>query len=650
MTPEKFLEEFGTIANAPGGTKRLRELILQLAIQGKLVEQNPEDEPAIEFLKKIRKPIDLSRNEKEQQDSNNRNDKFTFAAPKGWLWCKLGEISSLIRGVSYSKKDAIETIQDSYVELLRANNIQIELEFWNTLFVPREMVKAEQMLKNGDILIAMSSGSPHLVGKAIQFHGCREATFGAFCAVIRALDSSVCDYLNFYTSTPFYRMQTQKEGKGIGIQNLNQAALANLAIPIPPFAEQKRIVAKVDQLMALCDKLEQQQKDRSKFIAGARISALEKLSNAQDSNEIASAWQRVNKNLHLFFEKPEDVEDLKKCILQNAVMGKLVPQNPDDEPASELLKKIAAEKAELIKKGEIKKEKPLPPIREDEKPFKIPDTWEWVRFYQINSIQSEIVSSRDFPDSYQIGPDLIEKGIGKLTGRRTVEESGCIGPNNRFYSGQILYSKIRPSLNKAVIAPYDGLCSSDMYPIKTFMLSEFMLTYILSISFLEQVKIAENRVKMPKLNLDSLNSFVVAMPNFAEQQRIVNKSKYILKICERLQKQLENSKFIAGQLANSVVESLTGISTEKKEAMKAPKTELITKLVLMKKPTAKDHAPLSAILSRNNDSLSAKALWNASGLAIDDFYKQLKTEMLSGYIDEPEKAVVKIIEEKAAEA
>ena len=118
-----------------------------------------------------------------------------------------------------------------------------------------------------------------------------------------------------------------------------------------------------------------------------RISALEALANAQGSDDLQVAWKRVKENLPMLFENPEDVEDLKKCVLQNAVMGKFVPQNPDDEPASELLKKIAKEKAELIKKGEIKKQKPLPEIRDDEKPFEIPEGWEWCRIGKVLSIK-----------------------------------------------------------------------------------------------------------------------------------------------------------------------------------------------------------------------------------------------------------------------
>ena len=142
-----------------------------------------------------------------------------------------------------------------------------------------------------------------------------------------------------------------------------------------------------------------------------------------------------------------------------------------------------------------------PEIKLEEIPYQLPNGWEWVRFFTVNIVKSELVSAKDYPLEKQIAPDSIEKGSGRLLGHRTVEESGARGPNNRFYKGQILYSKIRPSLNKAVIAPYNGLCSTDMYPIETLVDASFMLKVILSEIFLEQVRQAENRVKMPKLNL-----------------------------------------------------------------------------------------------------------------------------------------------------
>jgi len=141
----------------------------------------------------------------------------------------------------------------------------------------------------------------------------------------------------------------------------------------------------------------------------------------------------------------------------------------------------------------------------------------------------------------QVAPDSIEKGTGKLLFRRTVLESGISGPNNKFYTGQILYSKIRPSLSKAIVAPFDGLCSADMYPLESMVDSQFLLKEILSEVFLKQVRIVENRVKMPKLNIESLSNIIVATPPFAEQNRIVSKVDELFKLCDMLEQKINSA-------------------------------------------------------------------------------------------------------------
>jgi type I restriction enzyme S subunit len=162
-----------------------------------------------------------------------------------------------------------------------------------------------------------------------------------------------------------------------------------------------------------------------------------------------------------------------------------------------------------------------------------------VRFFEPNTVKSELVSARDYPDENQIAPDSIEKDTGRLLFHRTVAESGAIGPNNRFYEGQILYSKIRPSLNKVVVAPYDGLCSADMYPIVCHAHTAYMLKAILSEPFLAQVRLAENRVKMPKLNLESLGLLLIPLPPLPEQHRIVARIDQLMALCDTLEQQIE---------------------------------------------------------------------------------------------------------------
>jgi type I restriction enzyme S subunit len=228
-------------------------------------------------------------------------------------------------------------------------------------------------------------------------------------------------------------------------------------------------------------------------------------------------------------------DDMQKSILQMAIQGKLVEQRPEEGTAEDLYKQIQSEKQSLIKAGKIKKEKPLPPISDDEIPFEIPENWKWVRFLSVIDIATNLVQPFEYKDYFHIAPDNIEKGTGKLLSYRTVFEDKVASPNHLFKKGQIIYSKIRPLLRKAVIAPFDGLCSADMYPLDTKIDVSYLLHYLLSDTFNHQIINAmSSRVKMPKINQNELTKICIPLPPLAEQKRIVAKIEELLPLCERL--------------------------------------------------------------------------------------------------------------------
>ena len=293
-------------------------------------------------------------------------------------------------------------------------------------------------------------------------------------------------------------------GKGIGIQGLSSNALHDLLFPLPPLAEQERIVAKIKTIEPYTDRY------------AVAATNLDKLNNAFP-------------------------DMLKKSILQMAVQGKLVPQNPDDEPASVLLERIRAEKQRLVKEGKIKKDKhesvifrrdnshyeKLDGIEhciDDEIPFDVPETWVWARFFSVVHIATNLVRPELYAHYPHIAPDNIEKATGTLLACCSVLQDKVTSPNHLFHKGQIIYSKIRPLLRKAVIAPFDGLCSADMYPLNTSLNGKYLLRYILSDTFNLQVAAAmSSRVKMPKINQEELSRILIPIPPMQEQDRIACK-------------------------------------------------------------------------------------------------------------------------------
>ena len=227
-------------------------------------------------------------------------------------------------------------------------------------------------------------------------------------------------------------------------------------------------------------------------------------------------------------------QQLKNSILQMAIQGKLVPQDPLDEPASVLLERIREEKRRLVKEGVLKK-KDLEeiPISEEEKPFDIPESWVWVRINDVVTFATNLVNSSMYPNYVHIAPDNIEKGTGKLLFYKTVAEDKVISNNHLFYKGQIIYSKIRPLLRKAIIAPCDGLCSADMYPLETSLDIKYLLHLLLSSFFNSQVaEICSSRVKMPKINQEEMSKILLPLPPLSEQRRIVEKLESLMPLIE----------------------------------------------------------------------------------------------------------------------
>lgn len=274
--------------------------------------------------------------------------------------------------------------------------------------------------------------------------------------------------------------------------------------------------------------------------------------------------------------------ELRQSILEAAVQGKLVPQNPQDEPASELLKCIDQEKARLIKEGKIKKGKSLSPITECELPYDLPSGWAWSFFSNVAYIASNLVSPKGHPDLLHIAPDNIVKGTGKLLSCKSVRDDNVKSNNHMFYKGQIIYSKIRPSLKKAVIAPFDGLCSADMYPIWTWIDPNYMLFFMLSELFTSQVVKNDTRVKMPKTNQSELLRVLVPVPPLKEQKLIAKKVDELMTLCGELEaeeKKLEAlESHFTEYLPKSILQEAVRGRLVPQDAHDEPASELLKKV------------------------------------------------------------------------
>ncbi|EPQ9311587.1 restriction endonuclease subunit S [Escherichia coli] len=494
------------------GIKKLRELILELAVRGKLVPQDPNDEPASDLLKRIAAEkaelVKQGKIKKQKPLPEISEEEKPFELPEGWEWVHLPDIYCSISESSRKIKSSEILPEGKYPVIEQSQE-----------FISGYCNNECLLIKLNNPVIAFGDHTRNI--KFIDF----DFVVGADGVKILS-PILICERFFFWQLRSF---KLDVRGYARHFKVLNSCLFA-----LPPIAEQERIVEKVSSLMSLCDQLEQQSLTSLDAHQQLVETLLGTLTDSQNTAELAENWARISEHFDTLFTTEASVDALKQTILQLAVMGKLVPQDPNDEPASELLKRIAQEKAQLVKEGKIKKQKPLPPISDEEKPFELPEGWEWCRIGNIVNIKSELVSPKDYLNLYQVAPDIIEKGTGRVISKRTVKESGVKGPNSRFYKGQIVYSKIRPSLSKVFLAEYNGLCSADMYPLDCYINPNYLLKYILSIPFLMQVKKAENRIKMPKLNSDSFYNIIVAIPPYNEQQAIFDKINSIEAVCNGL--------------------------------------------------------------------------------------------------------------------
>lgn len=540
------------------GIKKLRELILELAVRGKLVPQDPNDEPASVLLARIEEEktrlVAEGKLKKQKPLPPVSDEEKPFELPEGWEWIRLTHIAEI-----NPRNEASDDLQVSFVPMAlistshRGEHEQ-ETREW------REVKQGFTHFANGDVAIAKITPCFEN-SKAAVFSNLKNG-IGAGTTelhVARPLGGLSPLYLLLCFKSPRYLLEGESKMTGsAGQKRLPKSYFEGTPLPLPPLSEQHRIVAKVDELMALCDQLEQQTEHQLEAHKQLVETLLESLTRSTSHAELVEAWQRLAAHFDLLFSGPMGewaIDRLKDTILQLAVMGKLVPQNPDDEPASVLLARIEEEKARLVAEGKLKKQMPLPPVKDEEKQFELPTGWEWVRFGALVSFEAELVRPEDHLDLDQVAPDSIEKGTGKLLFRRTVKEAGIKGPNNRFYKGQILYSKIRPSLSKAIIAEFDGLCSADMYPLRAIGVSkEFLLQSILSEPFLVQVRREENRIKMPKLNMPTMSMFVIALPPITEQHRIVTKVNELFSLCDQLKSKLQAANETQLNVTEAIVE------------------------------------------------------------------------------------------------
>lgn len=553
MSPKTLLQQLGVMAEAPHGVQRLRELILQLAVRGKLVPQDPNDEPASALLERIEARLGAHADPPRRVYS--RAEAFSALSslnlPKSWEAVPVGKVLTVQNGFAFDSHGFNESNEG--LPLIRIRDLGTNR---NTVFYAGDF-RDEFLVYAGDYLVGMD-GNFELY---------------EWCGPQALLNQRVCRLLNFTDQVNrrfvFWMVQLAlNEIHGatsfVTVKHLSSKSIQSIRLPLPPLAEQRRIVAKVDELMALCDELEARQQRRALTRTRLNRSALHHLTAATDDADLAEHWQRLRENFHLLYDTPETVAELRQTVLQSAVRGKLVPQDPNDEPASVLLERIAMDQKLLHAAGKLRNRKILESVRKDEIAFSLPEGWVWTRLGEV------ILTLGDGPHfSPRYAPK--EDGIPFLS-TRNVRVDGFDFSDVKYVSaedhreftkkikaelGDVLYTKGGTTgIAKVNDLPFEFSVWVHVAVLKVplnSLNSQYLALALNSPHCYAQAQRYTHGSSNSDLGLTRMINITLPLPPLDEQRRIVAKVDELMALCDRLEARLTSARDKAAHLAASVV-------------------------------------------------------------------------------------------------
>ena len=547
---ELLEQHFDTAFSAPNGIQKLRELILTLAMQGKLVPQELRDVPASQLLTeveaekkrlakagKIKAPKPLP--EIPPGDAPN-------ALPQGWQWVRLGSVGNVFNGnsINASEKEAKYAGAKGlpYIATKDVGYGFDPLDYGNGICIPANEDKF-RVAHEGAVLICAEGGS---AGKKCGLTD-RDICFGNKLFANELYGQIPSRFILYAYLSPVFRAFFATAMSGI-IGGVSIAKFVEIPIPLPPLDEQYRIVAKIDQLMARCDALENLRNEREKKRLATHAAALSQLLDTTGNGSANDAWAFITRHFCDLYVVKENVTELRKAILQLAVMGKLVPQDLNDPTARHLLSEIEAEKRRLIRDGKIKASKPFLDIAPQEKLFALPHGWIWARLQDILDVRDGTHDSpRDAngPETYPlITSKNFDRGRIDFSGARQIsaQDHFEIAKRSRVEKFDILFSMIGGNIGNQVIVEDDQEFSIKNVALFKYYSKLLTRPYFIK-RFMEHLAIDLQQKAaggaQPFVSLGFLRNIVIALPPVLEQERIVLKVQTLMELCDLLDQRIE---------------------------------------------------------------------------------------------------------------
>ena len=566
MTLHSIIEQFDDLMDVPDSVSKLRQFILQLAVQGKLTEQDPSDEPAEQLLERIQaekqRLYEAGEIRKPRSLDPVSGKEVWHPIPNHWVWTKLGEVGRIKGGNTpktsvdeYWAHDGIPWLTPADLNGLQSKTIsrgardisQSGLDNCSAKLLPTGTVLFSSRAPIGYVAIA---ANPIATNQGFKN--------------VRPYEMGMSEYIYYFLK--FAGKRINREASGTTFTEVSGKDVANIPFPLPPLEEQQRIVATVDRLMDEYDTLEAQQEAAARVRVRCTEAATHALQTADTPAAVRTAWHRLRDHFATLTATPDAVDAVRQTILQLAVQGKLTEQDPSDEPAEVLLERIQAEKQRLYEAGEIRKPKTAKPIEEEKDLATLSEGWAWARLANVivegprNGYSPKTVEYKT--DVKRLDLSATTSGYFKPGYFEYVDESIEVDSPLWLEDGDILIQRGNSIEYVGIAAIYDGPDKEYIYPDLMMRLKP---SENISTKFLHQALITKatrdyyrsnasgTSGSMPKINQGVVLNTLIPVPPRKEQQRIVATVERLMDACDTLETQLSRQQALGAELLDAVL-------------------------------------------------------------------------------------------------
>lgn len=655
MDAQQFLAEFGHIAKAPGGITHLRQMIYQLAVTGSLTPRGDSDQDAGFLLADIgehRQRLIRAQQYKRMLELESEAVRLPqgIALPSTWRWTRLLDLGEINPRNDAPDEQLAAFVPMSGVPQFHRAAIVAETKRWG------DIKKGYTHFANGDVVLAKITPCFENGKAAVVEELPGDAGIGAGTTelqVFRPIHVGVLPaYVYLFLRSPMFTVEGEQNMTGTaGQKRVPTDYFATRAFPLPPTEEQSRIVAKVDELMVLCDQFEQQQQDRRKLQNALRQSTLQALASAQSPNDLQTSWQRLEVNFGRLFSDPRDVTELRSLLVELAIRGILTPKGIQ-EVGNDSAKQIATQAVQRAGRRFAK-------VTHVDPPFDLPTTWTWALFDELLDGSDSGWSPKCDAEPRRPGEWGVLKVSAVTWGEFRAEENKRLPPSLdsrpecEVKAGDFLLSRANTAdlVARSVIAPLDvpdRLLMSDKIVRLSFADSELKpWANLVNNSQFAREHYRSNATgtsdSMRNVSRQVIHELPIPLPPKHVQTAVMQRLAELNQLCDSLERELTEKALYSARLSEAAIAALAGINIEQDEdtVVKAPQTELIAPLRLATPPDVKAQAPLATLLARHQGEMAARDLWQRFGGEVDAFYAQLKTEVAHGWIAEPDVAQVR---------